>query len=84
MKKIYPGRTNLPLIGIRETCTISTYKTVTFICTVIHAGASQRIFDWGVGVIDTQTHLPPKFNFSSDLGHFVLKMFENAKKRYTF
>ena len=28
---------------------------------------------------DTQTHLPPKFSFSSNLGHFVLKMLENAK-----
>ena len=22
----------------------------------------------------TQTHLPPKFSFSSDFGHFILKM----------
>ena len=37
----------------------------------------------GVGVIGTQTHLTPKFIFSSDLGLFVLKMLENAKI-YTF
>ena len=27
----------------------------------------------------TEVHLPPKFSFSSDFGHFVLKMLENAK-----
>ena len=30
--------------------------------------------------LGTQTHLrpPPKFNFSSDFGHFILKMLKNA------
>ena len=37
----------------------------------------------GVGFIGTQTHLSPKFSFSSDFGHFILKMLENAKN-YTF
>ena len=48
----------------------------------IRAGASPRNFDWGggVGFIGTQTHLPPKFSCSSDFGHFILKMLENAKK----
>ena len=32
-----------------------------------------------VGFIGTQTHLPPKFSFSSDFGHFILKMLENTK-----
>ena len=32
--------------------------------------------DWGVGFIGTQTHLLPKFSFSSDFGHF----FENVGK----
>ena len=27
----------------------------------------------------TEVHLPPKFSFSSDFGHFILKMLENAK-----
>ena len=43
------------------------------------AGASPRSFVWGDGFIGTQTHLPPKFNFSSDFGHFILKMVINAK-----
>ena len=30
----------------------------------------------------TQTHLPPKLSFSSDFGHFILKIVENAKKIY--
>ena len=34
----------------------------------------------GVEFIGTQTHLPQKFSFSSDFGHFILKMLENAKK----
>ena len=34
---------------------------------------------WGDGFIGTQTHLPPKLNFSSDFGHFILKMVVNAK-----
>ena len=47
-----------------------------------------EFFTGRVGVIGTQTHLPPKFSFSSNLGHFVLKMLENAKilyvkKKYT-
>ena len=43
-------------------------------------GASPRSFDRGVGFIYTQTHLPPKFSFSSDFGHFILKMLENTEK----
>ena len=31
---------------------------------------------WAVG---TQTHLPLKFSFSTDFGHFISKMLENAK-----
>ena len=34
----------------------------------------------GVGFIGTQTHVPPKFSFSSDFGHFILKKLE--KKLY--
>ena len=30
------------------------------------------------GFIGTQTNLPSKFSFSSDLGHFIFKMMENA------
>ena len=33
----------------------------------------------GDGFIGTLTHLPPKLSFSSDFGHFILKMVENAK-----
>ena len=47
------------------------------------ARASPRSFDWGVGFIGTQTHLPPKFSFSSDFDYFILKMLENGKL-YTF
>ena len=36
-------------------------------------------FCLGDGFIDTQTHLPLKFSFSSDIGHFILKMVKNAK-----
>ena len=43
------------------------------------AGASPRSIVWGDGFIGTRTHLPPKFSFSSDFGHFILKMVENAK-----
>ena len=43
------------------------------------AGASPRSFVWGDGFIGTQTHLPPKFSFSSDFGQFILEMVENAK-----
>ena len=48
-------------------------------------GASPRSFNrggGGVGFIGTHTHLSPKFSFSSDFGHFILKMLENAKKIY--
>ena len=45
-------------------------------------GASPRSFVWGGGGRihgqGTQTHLPPKSCFSSDFGHFILKMLENV------
>ena len=31
------------------------------------------------GFMGTKTHLPPKLSFSSDFGHFISKMLENAK-----
>ena len=46
-------------------------------CRRSNRGGSNR---WWIG---TQTHLPQKFSFSSDFGHFVLKMLKIAKK-YTF
>ena len=33
----------------------------------------------GVGFIGTKIHLPQKFIFSSDFGHFILKRLEKAK-----
>ena len=47
-----------------------------------HARASPRSFVWGDGCKGTQTHLPPIFSFSSDFGHFILKMEENAEFSY--
>ena len=44
----------------------------------IHKVAAMKLFG-GDGLIGTQTHLPQKFSFSSDFGHFILKMLENAK-----
>ena len=48
----------------------------------LHTGSSRGVattFFWGDGFIGTQTHIPQKFSFSSDFGHFILKMEENAK-----
>ena len=42
-------------------------------------GRRHEILFGGDGFMGTQTHLPPKFSFSSDFGHFIWKM-ENAKK----
>ena len=39
-------------------------------------------FCLGGGFMGTQTHLPPKLSFSSDFGHFIWKMLENAKFAY--
>ena len=36
----------------------------------------------GDGFMSTQIHLPPKFSFSSDFRHFILKMLKNAKFTY--
>ena len=36
------------------------------------------------GFMGTQTHLPPKFSFSSDFSHFISKMLENAKFGNTY
>ena len=42
--------------------------------------ATPRNFDWGwVDYIGTQTHLNPKFSFSWEFHHFILKRLENAK-----
>ena len=43
-------------------------------------GVATKFYLGGDGFIGTQTYLPPKFSFSSDFGHFILKMVENAKK----
>ena len=60
---------NTGRFGFNYECTIS--QSVSACC----AGASPRNF----GFIGTQTYLPQKFSFSSDFGHFNLKMLENAK-----
>ena len=48
----------------------------------IWLGALPRNFDWGVGFIGTQTHLPQKFSFSSDFGHLIWKMLGKCKIVY--
>ena len=45
-------------------------------------GASPLSFVWGDVFIGTQTYLPPKVSFSSDFGHFILKMVEKTKLSY--
>ena len=45
-------------------------------------GASPRSFVFWGRIHRHPTHLPPKFSFSSDFGHFILKMVENAKFSY--
>ena len=42
-------------------------------------GRRHEVLFGGDGFIGTQTNLPPKFSFSSDFGHFILKMVINAK-----
>ena len=42
--------------------------------------APPRSFDWGGGrILVRQTHLPPNYDFSSDFGHFILKILKNLK-----
>ena len=43
------------------------------------AVAPPRSFDWGVQILVRQTHLPLNFDFSSDFGHFNLKILKNLK-----
>ena len=43
---------------------------------VLYRVMKKCCFVWGDGFMGTQTHLPPKFSFSSDFGHFILKMVE--------
>ena len=45
-------------------------------------GRRHEVLFWGDGFIGTQTHLPQNISFSSDFGHFILKMVENAKFSY--
>ena len=58
----------------------SVYKFQILAITLVAKAPSQS-FDWGGGRmhkcigLGTQTHLPPKFSFSSDFGHYILKMF---------
>ena len=51
------------------------------VCVRLWTRASPRSFVWGDGFIGTQTHLPQKFSFSSDFGHFI---FENSGRCKTF
>ena len=48
----------------------------------INKGRRHEILIGLVRLIGTQTHLPPKFSFSSDFGNFILKMLENARMRF--
>ena len=41
-----------------------------------------RIFLRGVPEAWIQKYLPPKFIFSSDLGHFIFEIGENCEKKY--
>ena len=43
------------------------------------AVAPPRSFDWGGRTLVRQTHLPPNSDFSSDFGHFILKIWKNLK-----
>ena len=43
-------------------------------------GAATKFCLGGDGLMGTQTHLLPKFSFSSDFGHFIWEMLENVKK----
>ena len=45
----------------------------------LHEGRSHEVLFEGDGIIGSQVHLPPKFSFSPDFGHFIWKMLENAK-----
>ena len=54
------------------------YKFVVCLPAVDGRGVATK-FCLGDGFMGTQTHLPPKFSFSSDFGHFISKMLENAK-----
>ena len=36
-------------------------------------GGRHEVLIGGDGFMGTQAHLPPKFSFSSDFGHFILK-----------
>ena len=42
----------------------------------------QVLFGGGDGFMGTQTHLPPKLSFSSNFGHFILKILEDVKFAY--
>ena len=42
-------------------------------------GRRHQVLFVGDGFMGTQTHLPPKFSLSSDFGHFISKMLDNAK-----
>ena len=45
------------------------------LCIIVRSqGRRHEILISGVGFMDTQTHLPPKFSFSTDFEHFILKM----------
>ena len=45
-------------------------------------GAATKFCLRGDGFMGTQTHLPPKSIFSSDFGHFILKMLDYIQKNY--
>ena len=46
-------------------------------CCVMHSGAATK-FWLGGRILVRQIHLPPKFDFSSDFGHFILKILKKS------
>ena len=47
-------------------------------------GRRHEVLFVGDGFMGTEVHLPPKFSFFSDFGHFILNMLENAKFSYVW
>ena len=70
-----PTNLNFSLMGVTLEITLSVQIRFHIPNLALSKGVATEVLFGG----RTQTHIPPQFSFSSDFGHFMLKILKNAK-----
>ena len=80
------GKTQGPGLAIMKSIILSLRRLGTcalmiyFVHYTVHQGLGNDFQVGGARVPPLKNHLPPNLNFSSDFGHFILKLFFTNKK----